>query len=507
MHFAIDEHGYRVKPFPKGRATCALCKADLIAHCGEIYSWHWQHSSDRDCDPWMEHETEWHRRWKAKFPDTWQEVIIENTQEKHIADVLTDKGVVIEFQNSSISSSVIRIREAFYGNMIWVINANTFKDNFSIRSIVNRQLKNLEVEYSMTTSYTQSIYDEDIKKAEKKIRTIESQINTKRESIGDKQAQIHSLNADLLVVDDSIDKILDKWTGKSRPDVIWSLRHLYSVEHLEKEYKTILSSISDRKSKLNTEHENMAKSIAFMESLEQINVNDTLFRVVHYELIQKDKLHLFKAIEKSSIGSLFIQLHDIPSEYEYMKYAYRQKEYLFVVDLKETIQNKKYRMKALEQQLIEIEVELPQLKPELIAKLEELIKLKINENVKAVASLNDEWDDLIVEVSKHRNHLRSLQQDKDDEENQMQADMEREKKEKKSKIMREKKGLYTFDWKHERKTWKAANVPLFFDIGEDYLFQKVNQGVFKKVSITDFLSMYVQSNDRLESNAHFMSKR
>ena len=78
MRFAYDDNGTRIKPSYSGqKAKCPLCEGTLIGKCGEIYAWHWQHIHDRDCDPWKEHETEWHRKWKAKFPEDWQEVIIE----------------------------------------------------------------------------------------------------------------------------------------------------------------------------------------------------------------------------------------------------------------------------------------------------------------------------------------------------------------------------------------------------------------------------------------------
>ncbi len=115
MQFGYDENKIRTKPsFSGQKAICPLCEGTLIGKCGDIYVWHWQHHHDRECDPWKEHETDWHRKWKANFPNDQQEVIIEKYGEKHIADVKTAIGVVIEFQNSSISTSTILIREDFY---------------------------------------------------------------------------------------------------------------------------------------------------------------------------------------------------------------------------------------------------------------------------------------------------------------------------------------------------------------------------------------------------------
>ena len=96
--------------------------------------WHWAHVPVRHCDPWWEHETEWHRNWKGCFPAECQEVVqLDNsTGEVHIADVKAKNGYVIEFQNSKIELDELDARERFYGNMVWVVNAAKFRSTFHI---------------------------------------------------------------------------------------------------------------------------------------------------------------------------------------------------------------------------------------------------------------------------------------------------------------------------------------------------------------------------------------
>jgi len=71
-----------------------------------------------------------------------------------------------------------------------------------------------------------------------------------------------------------------------------------------------------------------------------------------------------------------------------------------------------------------------------------------------------------------------------------EEEIEKEKKEKRFEIMKENKGLYYFDWKHERKSWKVSIKPIYFDIGEDYLLEKLRDGLFRKISIVDFLKIH-----------------
>jgi competence CoiA-like predicted nuclease len=133
MLYAHDEHGQQIPATPKARGTCPNCGAPLRAHCGTIITHHWEHqATKRDCDPWFEPESEWHRSWKRCVPKHRTEVVIGT----HRADILNSDGVVIELQNSYISLETIREREAYYrrggGRMLWVFNATKYRKSFNI---------------------------------------------------------------------------------------------------------------------------------------------------------------------------------------------------------------------------------------------------------------------------------------------------------------------------------------------------------------------------------------
>tara|TARA_R110000868_G_scaffold306734_3_gene568102 strand:- start:29431 stop:30294 length:864 start_codon:yes stop_codon:yes gene_type:complete len=111
--------------------NCPICESRLIARCGEIKRHHWAHKSTRNCDPWWENETDWHRKWKDYFPKDWQEVIHKAVDgEKHIADVRTPQNLVIEFQHSRIDPEERRSREKFYNDMIWMVDGTRLKRDF-----------------------------------------------------------------------------------------------------------------------------------------------------------------------------------------------------------------------------------------------------------------------------------------------------------------------------------------------------------------------------------------
>lgn len=127
MKFAsIEGHRQEAKPGLSG--TCPSCGAAVIAKCGDHRVWHWAHKGVRVCDPWWESETEWHRNWKNEFPAGWQEVVhIAPNGEKHVADVKTQSGMVVEFQHSFLKADERKARESFYRKMVWVVDGRRRK--------------------------------------------------------------------------------------------------------------------------------------------------------------------------------------------------------------------------------------------------------------------------------------------------------------------------------------------------------------------------------------------
>ena len=112
---------------------CPCCNSEVVAKQGEINIWHFAHKVKNRCSEWFKPMTEWHSNWQKCFPNECREVIhkCEKTGEKHIADIKTNSGIVIEFQHSSISSKEIKAREEFYGEkMIWVLDGNSFNIEF-----------------------------------------------------------------------------------------------------------------------------------------------------------------------------------------------------------------------------------------------------------------------------------------------------------------------------------------------------------------------------------------
>lgn len=131
MRFAMLNNE-KIPAAPGLKGICPGCSEPVTARCGTQRIWHWAHDRKQNCDHWWEPETEWHRNWKSLFPTEWQEYIQHDvaTSEKHIADIRSVHGLVVEFQYSRLDPQEREARERFYGNMVWVADGTRRKRDY-----------------------------------------------------------------------------------------------------------------------------------------------------------------------------------------------------------------------------------------------------------------------------------------------------------------------------------------------------------------------------------------
>lgn len=132
MRYALVNNE-RIEAQPSLKGLCPGCSQSVTAVCGEQRIWHWRHLTKKTCDRWWEPETEWHRAWKSNFLSAWQEFIMRDPQsgERHIADVRTPHGLVIEFQHSYLNAQERQAREQFYRNMVWVVDGTRLQNDYT----------------------------------------------------------------------------------------------------------------------------------------------------------------------------------------------------------------------------------------------------------------------------------------------------------------------------------------------------------------------------------------
>lgn len=127
MKFALI-NGERREAMSGLTGECPIGGHPMIAICGNSRAHHWRHKGVLSCDRWWENETDWHRNWKDQFPREWQEYVFRAEDgEKHVADVRTNHGWIIEFQHSHLKPDERRSRDAFYKKLIWVVDGTRRK--------------------------------------------------------------------------------------------------------------------------------------------------------------------------------------------------------------------------------------------------------------------------------------------------------------------------------------------------------------------------------------------
>lgn len=132
MQYALS-NGQRQQAVPGARGSCPDCGSDVLAKCGPRVVHHWAHAGRKDCDPWWENETDWHRQWKSLFPEECREIShVAPDGEIHRSDIKTTTGIYIEVQHSAMTDAERASREAFYGNLVWIVDGTPFKKAFEL---------------------------------------------------------------------------------------------------------------------------------------------------------------------------------------------------------------------------------------------------------------------------------------------------------------------------------------------------------------------------------------
>lgn len=488
MQFGNDSNMIRIRPtFSGQKAICPLCNGTLIGKCGEIYVKHWQHHQSRNCDPWKEHETPWHRMWKAKFPDHWQEIIIEYKSEKHIADIKTPAGLVIEFQNSFISSSTINVREKFYENMVWVVNAKTFKSNLKLRSMVNSVLRTIDQDSKQELTLLNDAYEKNLKSTAREIEIIEKESNFKYDSLKFTHMKLDKLNELLSDKDVFSKSVIDKWC---KGQFYWNDFTNDITNSLRSANKSQLYEIQSAINNINAEIIINEQKLFEIYELENFEIDGKQFKFIQYENIPSSSYMRARAISKASRNTFFSEIIEFKSESEFQYYLYRKERFDFLIDPSKAIKLYNQKLEEQRKSLVSLIESLDSLKIKIHEDIVLGLKAKIQVLKSDIEKLDNEWDDLLSQKSDLIIKQASIIAEKEIFELELKPELERIRNTLRFNAMKEKKGLYYFYWKHERPSWKTAECPVFFDTADGYLFEKIGDNVFRKIEYNVFIEKY-----------------
>lgn len=486
MQYGRDEKKQRILPFKGGRSICPLCSGVLIAKCGPIYDWHWQHYKSVNCDNWKEPETLWHLSWKKNWPITLQEVILEKDGKKHIADVQNTNGIVIEFQNSPIAISTISAREEFYGKMLWVINAKNFVDHLNIWSLVTKELKEIEANSRQCLASENYCFDTKMKGYQKELDKLQRSILKTKEQLGSAKFKMESCNKNPDQVGEIAATTFKEW-DEINPG--YGENNYFSKYTLQPDFQRYRSE-KKTSNALAAELFKIETKVNLINDAQLYKAKNIPHILLDYDQIVKLKPSISIAIPKQEQHSMFQFFNDIRSFGQLLSYQQKQGNYLFAADPLPLLNE-------LKEQETNLMVNLQTAKnaqPDYLALIRSRISSYYFQSYELTKKHFDGWQKQLakeeveqVELLDDIAHFREMHQLKTKsyvEESEKNLATER------VKAMQQYKGKYGFHWKNERKSWSETGCPVFFDIGEDYLFQRIASSTLRKVKLVDFFMKY-----------------
>jgi hypothetical protein len=469
MQYAILNNKRIVPPSSGFLAICQICGQPVRAYCGELNMDHWRHVKLSNCDLWHSHETPWHREWKLLFPENFREVVIENENEIHRADIKTPKGLVVEFQNSPISSLEIRVREKFYGQMIWVVNTDEFKENISFRSVVTRELSNLR-RYD---------HNPDIEAPEKKMKKACQPISDR---IDRNKIDIFTLENRIEWIQNSIstiDGFLNDMTQFTR-DYIKN-RNRVDTDYYNPKILNKLNILKTRIDAFNRDIQVLDKNINEIDSLENYPLqNLSEFKIINNnKRVDPKNYREYRAIKRETLLQIFPELISFNSEFQLKAYI-NNPNFVLIKDFRLQLQNLNDKKMFLENKIIKRDKTVS-LIDELFSKdatdyfiskkvkfQEELITIK-----KSLPNLEEKRISLSFELD-------ICIQNAVTEAAKSNKKFEDDFKKKEFSIMKEYKGLYILYWKYRHKSWDAASQIFFLEYN-GFLYQLQRDVLFKKI--------------------------
>lgn len=479
----------RVEAYPKGKALCQVCGGKLYAACGEIQVWHWRHKS-LGCDSWYESMSDWHITWQNRFPEEWREVVIIKAGVKHIADVYTINKKVVEFQHSPISSTEIKKREAFYQDMVWVVDARNFKDNLKIRSDVTSHLRIIRQYKASEKSQTKEELLEGIESSKTRIREYEREIEQIPDKVLSRQAKLKRYKEIALDLRTFVqDSLMESWLDR-RYYNDYLINDL--TKSLEKLYRPDIIEILDTKKNLELEMGETQQKLKQYNELKLLKVKNTEYKIADYDILNAKDFKKIKAIRKHSLLTPYHEIKQIQNEAEFRNLELEKDKFYFAVDLSDSIS--KYSKDISEiARYIEIEdSNLKKVVERIISELKGNIVVFIKSEENAISDLNDQLVFRQENLASCKLHLVEKEKNFDSNLQELLDMIDKDYESQEREIMKDNKGRYSFTWKNERRSWRSAEKPVLLDTGEDYLFLIDGEGKLRKVPVRTFLSRLIK---------------
>jgi hypothetical protein len=410
-----------------------------------------------------------------EFDPDWHEVVIEKDGELHRADIKTNNNLVLELQNSSISSETIQAREAFYINMVWLVNAEEFKEHFSIRSKVNLELKKLDAERMDIPNYEEHNYE--LGKANGLLEALSGKLN-------DLENERDEKKNDNIKIIDQLSKLDETYKDYLSPPIMYSsYLHQFKPETLLN-----LNKLKRDKTFLNDEIRTKLKRLKRITDLDSCEVQGFEdFKLITKDQVKPSSFNKCAFVEKKSGGSLFPKIIVPKSVYEF-EINSKNSNFLLIVNLNEEIEIIQKELQKLNNETDSYNHNEKELNLTLKLELERYLKLKAEDFSLIMSSREKELNNLSRYINEQENTIKKLEIEARSENERIWNNLEARDQERSYEIKKSFKGLYTYNWAYRRKTWDFSNKKIYFDFGSD-IWEKINDEFLRKLSKSEFIKL------------------
>lgn len=232
--------------------------------------------------------------------------------------------------------------------------------------------------------------------------------------------------------------------------------------------------------------------IDYVNNLEEYVYNDVLHKVLPFERITPKDYRRFIAIKKETKYTLLPVIREFNSEEDLINFKYQVSKYDFIFDPTDLIKKRQLEVDEIEK-LIQTEImKFEELKSTQLLDLRNLLsEIDLSQN-KKIAEIMLEIEELKIKINTQSNFIIKTEKNKTQELDDEERERYKAEEEEKYRIMKKYKGQYEFSWKHERRSWSNASCKIYFDIGEDFLFQLEYSSQVKKISKSEFINNHLK---------------
>jgi competence CoiA-like predicted nuclease len=484
MQFAIDYQNNRISPTKTGQqAFCPGCMGEVISSCGKIKIWHWRHKVS-ECDSWYEPESEWHRNWKECFDSNEREVIIKKDDVWHRADVYTKKGIVIEFQNSSISPEEIQAREEFYDKMIWVLNGQKFKLE------IDTSTEKLKQEIFNALEYNLNEFEFDLNRKkymlEENIRSLENNFYT----INIERVKLYTINKSLKNtfhnINNYVEEIIEKWINSN-----FEYEYNTQIKILEIQNRFIKEINLHLKNFTLTyfELKKKEKHLAYILSLIDYKLD-----LINHKIIPSEKIpnRAFKKVK----ALLFVKNKIVDVKYffdikELFRFKLIPNNYVFIIECDETIEKLYMEIDSLRKIIAPFDKKINDLKSDVKYDIKNSFEYIIKENEKKIKQYEIKTEESKKLIESYNSRLEKFENEKENI-----IDSKRKELINNHPFLidiNKGKDIVFYSWKNQHKSWAFSSKSIYFDVGDEFLYEILNESFLCRIKKTVFIENHSNS--------------